>query len=155
MNQQKWEYSLVLVYGFVAVSLPQLVHEMNDWNQTHGAQGFSWRPGSVSFLAFDADNNSPLSVELQDSYVTPASAMRLIKVPFQVEEEGIIVIDPLTQEWQVPIPPGNYALYFAVEPFEAEWKYTLTFVADKALPQVEIIIADELLSPSEELLMHA
>lgn len=155
MNHHKWEFQMFLEYRFVAVSLPQEVHLLNGWNRTHGAQGFSWHPGSVSFAVFDADDNSPVSVELQDSFVPPVAATRIIKVPFQVEEDGIILIDPLTQEWPVPIPPGNYALYFAAEPFEAEWKYSLTFVAEKALPKAEIIRADEFLSPLEELFMHA
>ena len=155
MNQQRWEYELVLVYPFVAVSLPQLARETNNWNQTHGAQGFSWRPGSVSFLLFDADDNAPLAVELQDSYAQPAVASRIIKVPFQVEADGIILIDPLTQEWHVPIPPGTYALYFAAETFETAWRYTLTFVTEQALPQAEIVRADEWLSPPENLLMEA
>ena len=155
MHQRKWRYQLVLLYGFAAVSLPRLVHEMNDWNRVHGSQGFSWRPGSVSFAAFDTDDNCPLSIALQDAYIPPTAATRIIKVPFQVEEDGIIVIDPLTQEWHVPIPPGTYALYFAAEPFEAAWRYTLTFVPEQALPQAEIIRADEWLSPPKELLMHA
>jgi hypothetical protein len=155
MNQQKWEFQMFLEYRFVAVSLPHEAHLLNGWNRTHGAQGFSWRPGSVSFMGFDVNGYSPVSVELQDSYVPPVAATRIIKVPFQVEENGIILSDPLTQEWPVPIPPGNYALYFAAEPFEADWKYTLTFVPEKALPQAEIIRADEFLSPPEKLLMHA
>lgn len=155
MNQRRWEFQLFLEYSFVAVSLPRLVHEMNGWNRTHGAQGFSWRPGSVSFGTFDADGLRPLSVELRNTYNPPTAATRIIKVPFRIEEDGIILIDPLAEEWPVPIPPGTYALYFASEPFEAAWKYRLTFVAEKALPQAEIILADEFLSPPEELLMHA
>jgi len=65
------------------------------------------------------------------------------------------VIDPLTQEWQVPIPEGNYALFFTVEPFGTSWKYSLTFVPTKELPEAEIILSDEFLSPPKELLMHA
>ena len=154
MNQQKWEYQLFLEYSFVAVSLPRIVHETNNWNSTHGAQGFSWRPGSVSFGTFDADDDALISIELQDSYISSAAATRIIKVPFQVENDGIILIDPLTQEWHVPIPAGNYALFFAIEPFEASWKYSLIFVAEEVLPEAEIILADELLSPPDELLMH-
>lgn len=155
MNRQKWEYQLFLEYSFVAVSLPRLAHEINDWNSTHGAQGFSWRPGSVSFGTFDADDNVQISVELQNSYISPVAAIRIIKVPFQVEEDGVTLIDVLTQKWRVPIPEGNYALFFAVEPFEASWKYLLTFVSEKVLPEAEIMLADELLSPPDELLMDA
>jgi hypothetical protein len=155
MNQQKWEFQLVLLYSFVAISLPKLVHETNDWNRTHDVQGFSWRPGSVSFGTFDADGYRRFTVELKDSYAYPATAIRIIKVPFLVEEDGIVVIDPLTQGWHLPIPPGNYALFFTIEPFEAFWKYSLTFIPEQVLPKAEIILADQLLSPPEELLMQA
>ena len=155
MNQEKWDFVPALIYSFIVVSLPTLEHPYNNWNSTHGAQGFSWRPGSVSFGTFDADDDALISVELQNSYISPTAAIRIIKVPFQVEEDGITLIDPLTQEWRVPIPEGNYALFFAIEPFEASWKYSLTFVSEKALSEAEIILADEWLSPPEELLMHA
>ena len=155
MNLQEWDFDLVLIYGYVAVSLPRLAKHHNAWNRIHGSQGYSWRPGSVSFGTIDADEYPPLTVVLQDAYLPPISTTRVIKVPFQVEDDGVVVSDPLTQDWRVPIPAGNYALYFAIEPFEASWKYSLTFISEEALPKAEIILADELLSPPDELLMEA
>lgn len=155
MNQQQWDFDLVLIYSYVAVSLPGLANHHNGWNRTPGSQGCSWRSGSVSFGAIDANENPPLTVVLQDAYLPPSGATRVIKVPFQVEDDGVVVSDPLTQDWRVPIPAGNYALYFAIEPFEATWRYSLTFVSEEAFSKAEMILADEWLSPPDELLMEA
>src|SRR5690348_11475992 len=102
MNQQKWEYQLFLQYSFIAISLPTLERPLNQWNRVHGAQGFSWRPGSVSFGTFDADEDRHLSIALQNAFIPPPAAIRIIKVPFRVEEDGILLIDILAQEWSVP-----------------------------------------------------
>ncbi len=154
MDQQTWEFDPVLIYNFIAVHLPELLHPLNDWRSIHGKQGFSWRPGSVSFATIDADGNSPLFVEIRESYSQPISAIRVVKVPFEVGSAGVIVRETV-QKWNVPIPEGYYALFFTIEPLGESWKYHLSFIPTKEIPQAEIILADELLSPPDELLMEA
>jgi hypothetical protein len=144
----------VLIYNFIAVHLPELLYPLNDWRSIHDKQGFNWRPGSVSFATIDADGDSPLFVEIRESYSQPTGAVRIVKVPFEVGTAGVIVRETV-QKWNVPIPEGHYALFFAIEPLGESWKYHLSFISTKELPRAEIILADDLLSPPSDLFMES
>jgi hypothetical protein len=84
-------------------------------------------------------------------------------VPFDVEDAGVEVTSPVSDSWAVAIPPGHYALYFAIEPADAEkqagqegaWGYHLTFVPASAPVTAKFLRADEELEPPGELLMEA
>jgi competence protein J (ComJ) len=154
MEQQTWEYSPVLIYSELTLFLPDLPHPFNHWSSVHGDQGFSWRPGSVSFGTIDSDGPSPTFVEIRNSYALSVEARRVIKVPFEVGSRGVVLSDPI-QQWEIPIPAGHYALFFSIEPFGKSWQYHITFVPTEGVVKAEIIRADEVLSPPEELLMEA
>lgn len=81
--------------------------------------------------------------------------IRLIKVPFEVDSDGIIFSGPNPDEGSpIPIPAGDHAVYFAIESIgEDVWQYTITFVPSSSEVKAEIIQADKLLSPPQELLM--
>jgi hypothetical protein len=87
-------------FGTLAIFQPGLAYPFNDWNSRHGSQGFSWRPGSVSFLAVDADDPTPVFVEIRESYTPAAEAFRVIKVPFEVDSRGVELSD-LVEKWNV------------------------------------------------------
>lgn len=46
-------FPLEVVYAHVAVFDARSRHPFNDWSDTHVAQGFAWRPGSVSFATLE------------------------------------------------------------------------------------------------------
>ena len=154
MKQQTWELSIMFFYGTLAIYQAGIAYPFNDWNSIHGSQGFSWRPGSVSFLAVDADDPTPVFVEIREAYTPSAEAFRVIKVPFEVDSRGVALSD-LIEDWEIPIPPGQYALFFAIEPDKKSWKCFVIFVPTKEAPRAEIIRADETLSPPQELFMEA
>lgn len=147
----------ILTYSFIAVHLPNLSRPLNQWTRIHGEQGFSWRPGSVSFGTIDADGPFPTRVEYREFYVPPAQVVRLLRVPFEVDSEGIVFSGPNPgEDWPVPIPAGYYAVYFAIESIgEDIWRYTITFVPSNSEVKAEILQADKLLSPPQHLLMQA
>ncbi len=151
---QQWELYPTLVYRFLTVSLPPGPVEHNDWTPQHGQQGFSWQPGTVSFSMIDSNEKPPVYVELSDAYTPLENAIIIIKVPFEVFDKGIHVADPISHEWAFPIPQGYYALYFTVEPFGESWKYHLTFLPERSLPEAEILKATApYISPPAQLLM--
>lgn len=84
MDEQRWECKAILVYSSLTVILPELPHPFDHWNKIHGAQGFSYRPGSVSFGTIDADDPSPTLVKVRQFYVPSDETIRVIKVPFKV-----------------------------------------------------------------------
>lgn len=135
----------------------------NDWTPTHVSQGFSWRPESVSFRVMEPENSSDLvRLDQAETYIPAPEARRIIRVPFVVEAAGIEVTSPFSEAWAVPLPPGQYALYFAIEPTppaeeqaEESWGYHLTFVQTGEEVKAEILRADEELMPPAQLLMEA
>ncbi|HEU5375726.1 MAG TPA: competence protein ComJ [Ktedonobacteraceae bacterium] len=156
MTQQQWEFYPTLVYSFFTVSLPPGPVEHNDWSPLQSQQGFSWQPRTVSFGTIDADGEQPVYVELRQRYIPSEEAIVIIKVPFEVFEHGILIADPLSNEWAFPIPQGSYALYFTIEPLGRSWQYHLTFVSENILPEAEILRATSpYLSPPAQLVLRA
>jgi|ERR671922_2358209 hypothetical protein len=47
-------FDLYVTYGHIVVFDPDVERPFNEWRQQHFDQGFSWRPGSVSFRALAA-----------------------------------------------------------------------------------------------------
>ncbi|SRR5579885_3840306 len=154
MGEQPWEYQAILVYSNVTVFLPELLHPFNHWNNTHGVQGFSYRPGSVSFGTIDADDPAPTLVAVRQSYTPSKEAIRVIKVPFTVGFQGVMLADSV-QSWHIPVAAGDYALFFTIEPFGKNWRYSIIFVPSDEAVKPEIIRADDLLTPPQHLLMEA
>src|SRR5437588_2371964 len=100
MKQQRWELSIVFLYGTLAIFQAGIAHPFNDWNSIHGSQGFSWRPGSVSFAAVDADDPTPVFVEIRESYTPPAEAFRVIYEQFLLHYNGaLLYYDDVYRQW--------------------------------------------------------
>lgn len=165
MQPLPMEGDLPIFYKILTVYQSGLPAPNNDWTKEHIKQGFSWRPGSVSFRTLDPDDiNESVLVEMQPDYTLLPTARRVIKVPFEVRETGVAVTSPASDVWELAIPPGNYALFFAIEPVAtaeqteeraAEWRYHVTLVPAASLVEPEILRADEALEPPRELLMVA
>jgi hypothetical protein len=56
-------FAIEILYRQIAVFRSRLEHPFNDWTPRHVKQGFSWRPGSVSFATLV--ESGPHSVEVR------------------------------------------------------------------------------------------
>ncbi len=172
MENQRWAGTLPIFYRTLTIHQADLASPFNNWRQEHIRQGFTWRPGSVSFGTLDPDTiTESLLVELNDSYTPSRTARRVIKVPFEVGSAGVEVTSPVSYSWTLAIPPGQYTIFFAIEPddtatqetyagasqaADAEaWRYHLTLVPTPEPATAEIIRADKELDPPATLLMEA
>lgn len=161
MDPQVWNLKLTILYGTLTVAKAQMPNPFNDWRPEHELQGFSWRPGSVSFGTSDSDVPAArVIVELAGDYAASPSAVRIIRVPFSVDRSGLEVTSPTNGAFELPVSSGHYALYFSIEPTEddqggAPWQYRLTLVPDEETVEAVIIRADGELRPPERLLMEA
>lgn len=161
---QHWSKTVDISYKTLTIHQAGIPLPFNDWRPTHIHQGFSWRPESVSFRAVDPEESTDtVEVDVRDNYSPPPTARRIIRVPFNVGAEGVEVTSPVSDSWVLALPPGQYALYFAIEPDEmvqqedhgAHWYYHLTLVPSKEPVTAAILRADEALEPPGELLMEA
>jgi Competence protein J (ComJ) len=150
-------FSLEVSYAQLAVFDAHLASPFNDWSDAHADQGFSWRPGSVSFATLEP--SGPITVTLTRS--RPPSLRdepleRAIVVPFTVPSHGELEIATISGSVPVQLPEGEYALTFqhGRSLSGAMWA-TLTFERVASPVKAEILRADAALTPPGELVMTA
>ncbi len=152
-------YNFVILYHQLIVSDATAAPVPNDWREQHTAQGFSWRPGTVSFSTLGDLGILRVEMQVGDELGVRPDAVRAIVVPFAVSPPGRVELSDTATDVITHVAPGEYALlcemgYLSQEPGEeAEW-CRLTFVP-RGNVRPEILRADEALSPQYPLLMEA
>lgn len=140
-----------------AVFASALDQPFNDWTDRHVAQGFAWRPGSVSFLCMEEAGWHMAEVALVDhAGAVAGDAVRVIEVPFDVPADGAVEIGSIAQTVSVSLPAGTCLLrceFLAPADAEGE-RVNLTF-ARQDVPRFAVVRADPGLSVKGPLLTQA
>jgi competence protein J (ComJ) len=154
-----------IVQNTLAVYIFDLENPFNSWSKRATAQGFSWRPESVSFL-LPEDGEVPVEVHIEREVLLRPDAVRCILVPFNVPPDGRVEISGIYEKANrfVEVPEGTYSLVFQVGSREANhdadnkpegtalnW-CVLTFVPSEST-QPAILRRDSELNPSEPLVL--
>jgi hypothetical protein len=150
-------FTLDISYSQVAVFEAGLADPFNDWTERHVAQGFSWRPGSVSFKTLDEAGTMTTTVDTATHFdEARSSAIRILRVPFSVPEEGKVEVGSLTSSTVIEVPPGQYELTFehGRDSMDAMW-CRLYFRSVGHESDAAIVRADVGISPAGALLMSA
>ena len=121
------EVQIAISYGQLCVFDPALDAPYNDWGEGHVAQGFSWRPGSVSFATVDNVASAVVHVICSSAPPITNGAAGAIRVPLDVSTRGLVEIGSIASGVEVSLPAGSYALYF-LEPQTVEDPFRLVFV---------------------------
>jgi len=150
-------FTLEVSYAQLSVFDSRLANPFNDWSDTHVSQGFSWRPGSVSFATLDP--SGPIAVTVARSSAgsaTDAALERAIRVPFTVPDDCEVEIATISGSVPVQLAEGEYALTFrhGRSSNGLMWA-TLAFEPVALSVKAEILRADAALNPPGELLMAA
>ncbi|MBC7817687.1 MAG: hypothetical protein IAG10_12410 [Planctomycetaceae bacterium] len=144
-------------YGQLAVFVSSLDKPYNDWTAKHVAQGFSWRPHSVSFrtLAEAGRHAAVVNLDARTGPLHP-DTVRAIEVPFDVPEDGAIEIGGIAETIPFSLPPGRYLLRceFLATENESPNRVHLTF-ANEESPRFSVVLADAELSDYENILRTA
>lgn len=146
-----------VTYGQLAVFASALLQPFNDWSAQHVAQGFSWRPGSVSFRTMVEAGEHLVEVDVADhAGALHPDVVRAIEVPFEVPADGAIEIGSVTETIPVFLPAGLFLLRceFLQPGCDFTQRVQLTFVR-KDTPRFAVLRADPELSPADELLISA
>jgi hypothetical protein len=149
--------NLEVTYGQIAIFASGLQQPFNDWTDRHVAQGFAWRPGSVSFRTLA--EGGPHSVEIDvaaHAGLVSADAVRAIEVPFEIPADGAIEVGSISDSVPLSLPVGAFLLRceFLRPRHNGGERVHLVF-ARKDAPRFAIVRADELLSTGAELLTTA
>ena len=131
----------------LAVFASVLPQPFNDWSERHVRQGFSWRPGSVSFRT--VAESGPHSVEIQvvdHAAALHPDAVRAVKVPFQVED-GAVEVGCIAETVPLSLPPGSFLLRCEfLQPADRHGARVRLVFARKDAPCFAILRADPALS---------
>jgi hypothetical protein len=150
-------FSLNVLYSQIAIFDGAIERPFSMWTDRHVNQGFAWRKGSVSFATIASGGCHCVDVELRSENAAPsAEALRIIEVPFEVPPSGAIRIASIADEVSLELPGGSYSLRFECFAVgsDAEPRIKLVF-APKADPEFRIVLADEEISASGDLLVEA
>jgi hypothetical protein len=103
--------TLEVSYGQLAVFASSLIDPFNDWTDRHVAQGFAWRPGSVSFRTIAENAQHSVTVEVVDTLASlDSEAVRVFEVPFEVPSDGVVEIGSVGETVLLNLAPAPYLL---------------------------------------------
>jgi len=147
-------FILEVAYSQISVFQSCLKDPFNDWTDKHVAQGFSWRPGSVSFRTLDGEGPVSVIVEKGTTLDVSPSTIRAIQVPFHVQSGVGLEVATVVGAVGIDLDPGDYTLLFEHGRYGDSGMWCkFRFVPGTAAPRV--VCADAELHPGEELLMDA
>lgn len=144
-------------YGQLAICASVLLQPFNDWTDKHVAQGFAWRPGSVSFRTMVEVGAHSVEIELAEHVgALHPDVVRAIEVPFEVPADGAIEIGSISHMVPLTMPVGTYLLRceFLQRTSVLGERVRLVFATKDAL-HFAIARADDSLSSDGELLTTA
>ncbi|WP_172627023.1 competence protein ComJ [Bradyrhizobium ivorense] len=147
-----------LSHGQLAVFASSLKDPYNDWTKQHHSQGFTWRPGSVSFRSMVGAGYHWVEVEVVN-HAGPVQpdAVRVIEVPFEVPVDGAIEVGSIAETFPLSLPAGSFLLRCEFMPpsgTDEDERVRLTF-AKEDTPRFAVVRADPELSVGDELLTTA
>lgn len=105
-------FEIYVSYSQITVFTEALEDPFNDWSERHVDQGFSWRENSVSFKTIKEDGNISIILRVKDEFTPQSRSQRIIRVPFEVPENGMVEIASITDGQRIQVPSGKYSLYY-------------------------------------------
>ncbi|MEO5693242.1 MAG: competence protein ComJ [Usitatibacter sp.] len=143
-------------FGQLAVFRSELTQPFNDWTDQHVAQGFSWRPGSVSFRSLVESGDHAVEIHVQDHlHALDSATLRAVEVPFNVGPEGGVEVGSVGQTVPLSLPPGSYLLRCEFLKLSQDLQRVRLWFAKGDPPRFAILRADKDLSPGPQLLTTA
>jgi Competence protein J (ComJ) len=147
-------FELLVSHRQITVFAAELENPFSEYNDRHVAQGFAWRPHSVSFRTFDDGPLAVTATRRPDDEPSPAPA-RIIRVPFEVPANGQLKVATRTSAKEIHLPGGHYDLTYELG-LEAEGQWCrLLFSACQVSRQAAVLCADAELYAATPLLMKA
>jgi hypothetical protein len=151
-------FSLSISYAQIAIFDSALERPFNDWTERHISQGFSWRPGSVSFATIEEAGRHAVQIDIAfgQADVSPKAA-RVIQTPFVVPRSGLIEVASISDSASFSLSSGVYALRFEYFCASAVSDPGIRFIFIKTEnPSFKILRADSGLSAGpDDLLLSA
>lgn len=147
-------FDLNYSYGQIAIFSSGIDKPFNDWTDRHIRQGFSWRDRSVSFRMLNEEGLCKVSIQIAQAFTPTKGAERAFLVPLVVDKSGVEVAS-ITDQRQVDISLGHYALYCEIGRFEAGAEWMSLLLVKQEHVESQLLLVDSELSPIYPLEMSA
>lgn len=150
-------FAVGIEYGQLAAFDGRLEAPFNNWTDRHVAQGFAWRPGSVSFMPLSHSGLATVVVKRATAFRPSKKAARVIAVPFSVTAGMPVEIGSVSTPagaHVIDLPVGEYRLCFETGSAGDDCWVRFTFVPGSHAAH-EVLLADSRLSPTYPLLTEA
>ena len=149
------DFSLELSWSQVSLFDANLADPFNDWTEAHLAQGFTWRPGSVSFKVPTRTGELDVSLDFIDSLRLLHDARWAILVPFH-SWAGVIEVSTIAQSELIEIPPGRFSLLYQTGVHDGRaWACFGLLESNGIEVEPRVLRGDDVVRASAEVLMHA
>lgn len=117
MTKRLYLGEISVSYAQVCVFDAIMTQPYNEWLPRHERQGFSWRPGSVSFATVIDRGVCQLEVLLSDEFVHPdrlslGSALFVVVVPFEVSAGTAVEVGSIMDGRSIEVQAGAHNLTF-------------------------------------------
>jgi|HubBroStandDraft_6_1064221.scaffolds.fasta_scaffold904258_2 hypothetical protein len=147
---------LNISYAQFAVFDRHIDRPFNDWTDEHAGQGFSWRPGSVSFRTLDDSGELTVETSTEARFDQASStATRVVRVPFTVPDHGELEIGSIGDSAYLRLEPGEYELTFEHgRETDGMWAKLYFWLVGRPV-EPAVLRADAALDPGQRLLMEA
>lgn len=144
-------------YSQLSIFTSSLQQPFNDWVDRHVAQGFAWRPGSVSFRSMVEAGQHSVEVNIADhAGALHPEAVRAVEVPFDVPADGSIEVGSIAETVPMSLPAGSYLLRCEfLQPAGTDGERVRLTFSRKDAPRFAVVRADSELLIDGELLTTA
>jgi hypothetical protein len=147
--------SFFISYAQVAVFDSALEHPFNLWTERHVQQGFSWRPGSVSFATVEEAGQHQIEIDVvSEDSAWSSEAVRIIQTPFDVPQSGSIEIASISESIAISLAAGPYSLRFEYFSSANGPKIRFVFIRSERA-SFKTLRADAAITASDDLLLSA
>lgn len=116
-----YEQVMTISFRQFAVFDATITSPFNRWTPEHFAQGFCYRPGTVSFMTLSEDGL--IRVTITDELFQEQPAIRIYTMPLEVSGLGGLEVATITDSLRVNIPNGRYKLnvYLGQDKIGEDW----------------------------------
>jgi hypothetical protein len=105
------QFQLQLAWSQISLFDANLSDPFNDWTEQHLLQGFTWRPGSISFKLPVREGRVEVSVDLVDRIQVECDARWAIVVPFTTFA-GLVEVSTIESSELLEVPAGRFAVIY-------------------------------------------
>jgi hypothetical protein len=151
------QIEIEVTHATIAVFDASLAQPFNGWTEQHVLQGFSWRPGSVSFRTLaEAGPHMVEIINMEHLDALHPDAVRVIEVPFAMPSGGNIEVGSIMTTVPLSLHAGSSLLGIQfLRPTLDRCHRVLLCFANSEVPRFRVVKSDPDLSVDGPLLTSA